>query len=72
MTTQALFQQLDTLSRADKLKAIQHLVISLAREEDIELPTYELWSPLVSDEALHNLMEFAKARKAERERSNNE
>jgi hypothetical protein len=53
MTLNALFSELDRLSRAEKLRVIQHLAHELESEETIEVqPTplklggeYEVWSP---------------------------
>lgn len=66
MSSQELFPELDGLSREEKLRAMQYLVISLAREDKIELPTYEVWVPMVSDETIEAMMQFKRERQAAR------
>jgi hypothetical protein len=50
-----LLPALDALSRADKLRIIQHLVVALAREEGVPLvetgSAYPVWTPLHAFEA---------------------
>ncbi|MBE9170447.1 hypothetical protein IQ238_23975 [Pleurocapsales cyanobacterium LEGE 06147] len=58
MTETELFATLKNLSRADKLRIMQFLVLELAKEENISLQpgaTYSVWSPYNSHEAAHKL-----------------
>ena len=61
MTVTELLPTLKNLSRADKLRIMQFLVIELAKEEDALLQpgaTYTVWSPYNSHEAAHKLAEL--------------
>lgn len=61
MTVTELFSTLRNLSRADKLKVMQFLVVELAQEEEPSLQpgaTYPVWSPLNSHEAAHKLAQL--------------
>lgn len=61
MTVAELFPTLRDLRRADKLKVMQFLVAELAREEEPSLQpgaTYEIWSPLNSHKAAHQLAQL--------------
>ncbi|MGH2415519.1 MAG: hypothetical protein ACRDEA_17880 [Microcystaceae cyanobacterium] len=61
MTAAELFPTLRSLSRADKLKVMQFLVVELAKEEEPSLQpgaTYTLLSPLNSHEAAHKLAQL--------------
>lgn len=56
-----LFPTLRNLPRIDKLKVMQFLVLELAKEENPLLEqgaTYEIWSPLNSHEAAHQLAQL--------------
>jgi hypothetical protein len=58
MITADLFPALRSLTRAEKLRAMQFLIAELAREEEPTLEsgaTYSLLSPLNSHEAAHKL-----------------
>lgn len=61
MTTEALFDELRRLNRADKLRAIQVLVMELANEEDALLipgASYEIWSPYDATDAAQTLLDM--------------
>lgn len=61
MSETELFATLKNLSRADKLRIMQFLVLELAKEENISLQseaTYSLWSPYNSHEAAHKLADL--------------
>ena len=64
----AILPALYSLSRADKLRVIQHLANDLAKEEDV--PFFEaggsdpIWTPLEAYEAGATLMKFLEAEKA--------
>ena len=58
INTTDLYPTLKNLSRADKLKVMQFLIIELAKEEEIQLQpntTYSIVSPYNSHEAAHKL-----------------
>ena len=61
MSLNELIPALQTLSRADKLRLIQFLVIELAKEENIPLldmdKNYPVWSPYDAFEAANTLLE---------------
>lgn len=61
MNETELFATLKNLSRADKLRIMQFLVLELAKEENISLQpgaTYSIWSPYNSHEAAHKLADL--------------
>ncbi|CAD5965933.1 hypothetical protein PCC9214_03493 [Planktothrix tepida] len=61
MNVTDLFPALRNLPRIDKLKVMQFLVLELAKEENLSLEqgaTYEIWSPLNSHEAAHQLAQL--------------
>jgi hypothetical protein len=58
MTLTDLLPALQNLPRPDKLRAMQFLLAELARDEGLALipdATYEIWSPLDSHQAAHQL-----------------
>jgi hypothetical protein len=61
MSLNELIPALQTLSRADKLRLIQFLVIELAKEENVPLldmdKNYPVWSPYDAFEAANTLLE---------------
>jgi hypothetical protein len=66
MTTEELFGELRRLSRADKLRAMQVLVMELASEEDaliVSGASYEVWSPYDATEAAQTLLDMLEADK---------
>ncbi len=61
MTISDLFPALKGLSRVDKLRVMQFLVVELAREEEPALQQgaiYSVWSPLNSHGAAHKLAQM--------------
>lgn len=61
MTVIELLPSLKTLSRADKLKVMQFLIMELAQEEAASLQpgaTYAVWSPLNSHAAAAQLTQL--------------
>lgn len=63
-----LFSNVKLLSRADKLRLMQLLVVELAQEEGVSLLTagaeYPIWTPLNAFGAAETLMKMLEARKA--------
>ena len=55
----------EALPRADKVRLIQAMVVSLAREENVSLLNpnlqYEVWSPYDAQEGAARLYEFLKS-----------
>ncbi len=67
MTLIDLLPSLRELDRADKLRAMQFLIIELAREEGALLKpdmAYPIWSPYNAFEAANTLLDVLKADKA--------
>jgi hypothetical protein len=67
MNTQAtslpeILPALHALSRADKLRVIQHLVVDLAQDEGVPLfeagASYPVWTPLEAYDAVAPLLEM--------------
>jgi hypothetical protein len=61
-----LLPELQTLNRADKLRAVQFLVSELAKEEEEDIPikpgmSFPVWSPYDSFEAADTLLTMLKA-----------
>ena len=59
MTLNELLSELKDLNRADKLRAMQFLVLELAKEEDavfIQDASYPVWSPYGAAEAANTLL----------------
>lgn len=69
MSLNELFPAIKTLTRADKLRLMQFLVIDLAQEEGVPLLTaeaeYPIWTPLHSFEAADTLLQMLKDHEAE-------
>ena len=66
MSTEELFDELRRLNRADKLRAMQVLVMELASEEDTLLipdASYEVWSPYDASNAAQTLLDMLEADK---------
>ncbi len=66
MSTEELFDELRRLNRADKLRAMQVLIMELASEEDALLmagAAYEVWSPYAATEAAQTLLDMLEADK---------
>lgn len=66
MSTEQLLDELRLLSRADKLRAMQVLVLELAAEEKALLEpdaSYPVWSPYDATGAAETLMELLQADK---------
>jgi len=58
MSTEELFSELHKLGRADKLRAMELLVLDLSAEEEALLISgklYEVWSPLDASSAARSL-----------------
>ena len=69
MSVEELLRELRRLDRADKLRAMQVLVLELASEEQaLLLPggQYEVWSPYDAPEAARTLTRLLEADGAER------
>lgn len=62
MSVTELLPTLQKLSRAEKLRVMQFLILELAREENEasleQEATYRIWSPLNSHEAAHKLAQL--------------
>ena len=61
MSTEELFAELHKLHRADKLRAMELLVVDLAAEDDVLLGSqayYEIWSPFDAPVAAEKLMKL--------------
>lgn len=69
MSLAELFPTIKMLSRADKLRLMQFLVIDLAQEEGVPLLTadaeYPTWTPLHAFEAADTLLQMLKTHEAE-------
>ncbi len=63
-----LLPSLHALSRADKLRVIQHLVVDLAQDEGVPLfeagASYPIWTPLEAYDAAASLMNMLEAERA--------
>jgi hypothetical protein len=62
-----LLPTLHALSRADKLRVIQHLVVDLAQEEGIPLfeagASYPIWTPFEANDAGAALLNMLESKK---------
>jgi hypothetical protein len=68
MSLADLLPALKDLPHSDKLRAVQFLVIEIAKEEDIALSsgaTYPVWSPYNSVEAANTLLSALREDQAE-------
>jgi hypothetical protein len=66
MSTEEVFGELRKLNRADKLRAMEILVLELAAEEDALLSTgmqYEVWSPFDAPAAAQSLTKLLEQEK---------
>ncbi|MGH2356318.1 MAG: hypothetical protein ACRDI2_09480 [Chloroflexota bacterium] len=67
MSVEDLLVELQKLNRADKLRAMQLLVMELSSEEDASLVPgahYEVWSPFDAPSAAESLTRMLEADKA--------
>ena len=67
MISDEILTKLQSLDRADKLRAMQFLLQEIAKDENtILLPNdeYPVWTPYDADEAAQTLREYMEARKA--------
>ena len=68
MSLADLLPALKDLPHSDKLRAVQFLVVEIAKEEDIALnsgATYPIWSPYSSVEAADTLLSALKEDQAD-------
>ncbi len=66
MSAEELFVELRKLTRVDKLRAMQLLLLELASEEDALLVSeaqYDVWSPFDASSAAEKLMEMLESDK---------
>ena len=63
-----LLPTLHALSRADKLRVIQHLVVELAQDEGVPLfeagASYPIWTPFEAYDAAASLLKMLEAERA--------
>jgi hypothetical protein len=69
MSLTELFPAIKMLSRADKLRLMQFLVIDLAQEEGVPLLSadaeYPVWTPLHAFDAADTLLQMLKTHQAD-------
>ena len=70
MSAEELFVELRKLNRADKLRAMQLLVLELSAEEEAVLipgTTYDVWSPFDAPDAAYKLTKMLQSDRESRD-----